>query len=209
MRGIAGAVLGAFAAALLAAGCCYWEEHRGETNEASPDPLLSTMQLHYLDLSGEERRKLFRDPEFRTEMKSYGDKPRGVVERVPRGVKPKSLGASSVGWSLRRADSGAVVDSGEAADSFVVLSNLMAGTRYVLAFQAPAAGAGEPGGGAAAEVLFSTSDRAPRLLDIPGGIVFAELCYALSLLEPVHRTYTKIINWIMVHVFRLSGPDYQ
>lgn len=159
----------AFAAALLAAGCCYWEEHRGETNEAPPDPLLSAMQLHYLDLSGEERRKLFRDPEFRTEMKSYGDKPRGVVERVPRGVKPKSPEAPPVGWSLRRADSDVVVDSGETADSFVVLSNLMAGTRYVLAFQTRTDGAGEPrGGAAAAEVRLRTSDRAPRLLDIPG-----------------------------------------
>lgn len=59
-------------------------------------------------------------------------------------------------------------------------------------------------------VFISTiTTRQHVLLDIPGGIVFAELCYALSLLEPVHRTYTKIINWIMVHVFRLSGPDYQ
>ena len=59
-------------------------------------------------------------------------------------------------------------------------------------------------------VFISTiTTRQHVLLDIPGGIVFAELCYALSLLEPVYRTYTKIINWIMVHVFRLSGPDYQ
>ena len=155
--------------AALAAGCCYWEEHRGETNEAPPDPLLSAMQRYYLDLSGEERRKLFRDPEFRKEMKSYGDKPRGVVERVPRGVGPESPEDPPVGWSLRREGSDAVVDFGETANSFVVLSNLMAGTRYVLAFQVRTDVTGEPrGGNAAAEVRLSTSDRAPRLLDVPG-----------------------------------------
>ena len=157
VRGVAGALLWALAAAALAAGCCYWEEHRGETNEAPPAPLLSTMQRYYLDLSGEERRKLFSDPEFRKEMKSYGDKPRNVVRPAPA-----FAGAGPRDWKLRLADTGKTVDGGTVPENGVVeLSNLMVGKSYVLEFDAP-----EPDGETAVQLV--TSDSAPRLLDIPG-----------------------------------------
>ena len=45
------------------------------------------------------------------------------------------------------------------------------------------------------------------LIDIPGGIVFAELCYAISDFEGVQRFYTRISTWIMVHICRRPGLE--
>lgn len=59
-------------------------------------------------------------------------------------------------------------------------------------------------------VFISTiTTRQHVLVDIPGGIVIGELCYAFSLFDGIRDTYSKVINWIMVRIFRQSGPDYE
>ncbi|MCR5442619.1 MAG: phosphatase PAP2 family protein [Sphaerochaetaceae bacterium] len=58
-------------------------------------------------------------------------------------------------------------------------------------------------------VFFSTiTTRQHVLVDIAGGIVFAELGNAIaSRFEGVQRTYTKVSTWIMVHIFRKKGLE--
>ena len=59
-------------------------------------------------------------------------------------------------------------------------------------------------------VFVSTiTTRQHVLIDIPGGIVFAELSWALSDFDAVRKAYAKCINWMMVRIFRQSGPDYE
>ena len=154
----------ALAAALCAvAGCCYWAEHRA--GEAPPVRLLSAEQRAYLDLPAAERREKFKDPAFRVEMKSWGDKP------VPLEWPAFALtGTGPRDWTLRFAGTGEVVAGGSAPDGgMIAVSNLMVGTRYVLQYQArdPDRTAA-PGDNVARELPFETETRAPRLLDIPG-----------------------------------------
>ena len=60
----------------------------------------------------------------------------------------------------------------------------------------------------AVAVFVSTiTTRQHVLVDVPGGIVFAELSWALSDFDAVKNTYAKIINWIMVHIFRQKDPE--
>ena len=61
----------------------------------------------------------------------------------------------------------------------------------------------------ATAVFISTiTTRQHVLIDIPGGIVFAELSWALSDYETVRKAYSGTISWIMTRVFRQKGPDY-
>lgn len=51
-------------------------------------------------------------------------------------------------------------------------------------------------------VFISTiTTRQHVIIDIPGGIVFAELCYAMSDYKWVHETYTKISTFFMRKLF--------
>ena len=61
----------------------------------------------------------------------------------------------------------------------------------------------------AVAVFVSTiTTRQHVLVDIPGGIVFAELGNAIALRFPrIQRTYSKLSTWIMVHVFRKQGLE--
>ncbi len=57
-------------------------------------------------------------------------------------------------------------------------------------------------------VFISTiTTRQHVLIDIPGGIVFAELCYALSDYKGVQRFYTRISTWIMRKLFRWESIE--
>ena len=61
----------------------------------------------------------------------------------------------------------------------------------------------------AVTVFISTiTTRQHVLIDIPGGIVFAELSWALSDFEAVQRAYSRTINWILTRIFRQKGPEY-
>ena len=116
-------------------------------------PLLSDAQRGYLDLPREERIAKFRDAAFRQEMKAVGDRPLPVTVPAPEGASA---------WTLRLADTEEEVGSGAVSNGVAVLSNLMVGTRYALAFQTASGAAGDAG------MPFATEDRAPRLLDVPG-----------------------------------------
>ena len=59
--------------------------------DGSTVPLLSDEQKAYLDLPREERIAKFRDPAFRVEMKSWGDKPRRVPFYRPDDPLPQNL----------------------------------------------------------------------------------------------------------------------
>ena len=61
----------------------------------------------------------------------------------------------------------------------------------------------------AVAVFISTiTTRQHVLVDIPGGIIIAELCRVISGCERIQNAYTKFINRIMVGVFRQKGPDF-
>lgn len=113
--------------------------------------LLSDGQKSYLDLPAAERREKFKDPEFRKEMKSRGDKPTPIAWPLPADAR-----TAGTAWKLHRSG-GAVVDEGEATNGVATFSNLEVGTLYVLEF-----------GAVVPDVAFASEDRAPRLLDIPG-----------------------------------------
>ena len=57
-------------------------------------------------------------------------------------------------------------------------------------------------------VFISTiTTRQHVIIDIPGGIVFAELCYALSDYKGVQKFYTRISTWIMRTLFHWNSIE--
>lgn len=145
------------AAALSAvAGCCYWAEHAGDNPVV---PLLSEEQKSYLDLPRAERIAKFKDPAFRTEMKSWGDKP------LARSTNWTLLGTYR--WRLLDPRKESVAEGRFEAPARLSFTNLLAGAAYELEVTNVSLGEDEANR-ITWNVPFRTEARAPRLLDIPG-----------------------------------------